>query len=127
VLPVPGEVRIDETGTTIRASIRKGLPDTVVSAGRDEAWVDLAAMAPPLVVRSRRPGDRLRPFGGPGSRKLQDVLVDAKIPREARDRVAVVADARGTIVWVAGVAAAEAGRVMALDADVVILQTKDSQ
>jgi tRNA(Ile)-lysidine synthase len=127
VLPVPGEVRIDETGTTIRASIRKGLPDTVVSAGRDEAWVDLAAMALPLVVRSRRPGDRLRPFGGPGSRKLQDVLVDAKIPREARDRVAVVADARGTIVWVAGVAAAEAGRVMALDADVVILQTKDSQ
>jgi tRNA(Ile)-lysidine synthetase-like protein len=90
--------------------------------------VDAGAIALPLVVRSRRPGDRVRPFGAPGSRKLQDVLVDAKIPREARDRVAVVADARGTLLWVAGVVAAEAGRVTAVDADVVILQmTKDSQ
>jgi tRNA(Ile)-lysidine synthase len=127
VLPVPGDVHIDETGATIRASIRKGLPATSVSAGRDEAWVALSAIALPLVVRSRRPGDRVRPFGAPGSRKLQDVLVDAKIPREARDEVALVVDARGTLLWVAGVAAAEAGRVTALDADVVILQLKDSQ
>jgi tRNA(Ile)-lysidine synthase len=128
VLPVPGDVHVVETGATIRASIRKGLPDTVPGAGRDEAWVALSAVTLPLVVRSRRPGDRLRPFGAPGSRKLQDVLVDAKVPREARDRVAVVADAQGTLLWVAGVAAAEAGRVTALDADVVILQiTKDSQ
>jgi tRNA(Ile)-lysidine synthase len=128
VHPVAGDVRIDETGTVIRASIRKGLPDRAGATGRDEAWVDARAIALPLVVRSRRPGDRVRPFGAPGSRKLQDVLVDAKIPREARDRVAIVADARGTLLWVAGVAAAEAGRVTAVDADVVILQmTKDSQ
>ena len=34
-----------------------------------------------LVVRTRRPGDRL----AGRSKKVQDVLVDAKVPREARD------------------------------------------
>jgi len=53
----------------------------------------------PLSVRSRLPGDRLRGAG----RKLQDALVDRKVPREARDRIAVIADARGDILWVVGV------------------------
>ena len=38
-------------------------------------------LAPGLVVRTRRPGDRL----AGRSKKVQDVLVDAKVPRAARD------------------------------------------
>ena len=37
-----------------------------------------------------------------GAKKLQDLLVDAKVPRGERDRVPVVADAEG-VVWVVGV------------------------
>ncbi|MFY0577690.1 tRNA lysidine(34) synthetase TilS [Cystobacter fuscus] len=47
----------------------------------------------PLTVRTRRVGDRVR--GPAGSRKLQDVLVDGRVPREHRDRVPVVTDAGG--------------------------------
>ena len=39
----------------------------------------------PLEVRARRPGDRIAPLGMSGSRKIQDVMVDAKIPRCRRD------------------------------------------
>ncbi len=39
------------------------------------------------VIRTRRPGDRIRPFGGPGSRKLQDYLTDRRIPEPFRDRI----------------------------------------
>ena len=39
------------------------------------------------VLRTRRPGDRIRPFGSAGSRKLQDYLTDRKIPEPFRDRI----------------------------------------
>jgi tRNA(Ile)-lysidine synthetase-like protein len=47
-------------------------------------------VAGPLVLRPRRPGDRVRTKAG--SKKVQDVLVDAKVPRPLRDLVPVVAD-----------------------------------
>ena len=39
------------------------------------------------VIRTRQPGDRIRPFGSNGSRKLQDYLTDRKIPEPFRDRI----------------------------------------
>lgn len=64
-----------------------------------------------LVVRSRRPGDRVCTAGG--TRKLQDVLVDAGVPRLIRDLIPVVA-LEGRVLWVPGIAAdaeaLEAGR-----------------
>ena len=53
---------------------------------------------PGLVVRSRRPGDRL----AGRRRKVQDVLVDAKVPREERDSWPLVATTGGEVVAVAG-------------------------
>lgn len=38
-----------------------------------------------LNVRFRTPGLTIRPWGGRGTRKLQDVFVDARVPREERD------------------------------------------
>ena len=57
---------------------------------------------PGLVVRSRRPGDRLTGR----ARKVQDVLVDAKVPREERDGWPLVATEEGAVVAVAGLAEA---------------------
>ncbi len=55
----------------------------------------------PLTVRTRQPGDRVR--GRAGSRKLQDVLVDRRIPAERRGALPVVVDAEGNLLWVPGV------------------------
>jgi tRNA(Ile)-lysidine synthetase-like protein len=63
-----------------------------------------AAVLGPLpaepVVRPRRPGDRVATAGG--TRKLQDELVDAGVPRAVRDLVPVVA-AGDRVLWVPGV------------------------
>jgi tRNA(Ile)-lysidine synthase len=51
-----------------------------------------AASVPwPLALRTRRPGDRFRPEGGRGTKKLKSWLIDRKVPREARDALIVVA------------------------------------
>ena len=72
----------------------------------DRWWValDATALDGPLALRRRRPGDRFRPAGGVGSRKLQDFFVDRKVPRALRDAWPILTTP-GAIVWVAGLRA----------------------
>jgi tRNA(Ile)-lysidine synthase len=71
---------------------------------------DADALAAPLEVRAWRAGDRMRPLGLGGSRTLQDLFTDRKVPRERRRLVPVVVS-EGEIAWVPGVAAGERFRV----------------
>ena len=110
---------------TLEVDVRPSLDGRVLESGRgDVAVVQAAAIEWPLAVRRRRPGDRFRPLGAPGTRKLKDVLIDRKIPRAERDRLAVVVDAAGHIVWVARVAIAHDCRVTKPAAKVVILTVR---
>jgi len=72
--------------------------------------VDAGRIVPPLTITHRAPGDRIRPLGFPFDKKLQDVLVDAHVPRLLRDTLPIVRDAAG-IVWIPGVTVAESKRV----------------
>jgi tRNA(Ile)-lysidine synthetase-like protein len=45
----------------------------------------------------------MRPVGAPGTRKLQDILTDARVPRHLRDRLPLVF-ADGRLAWVPGIA-----------------------
>jgi tRNA(Ile)-lysidine synthetase-like protein len=56
-------------------------------------------------VGFRRPGLKMRPLGGRGTRKLQDLFVDARVPREERDGWPLVF-AGERLAWVPGVAVA---------------------
>jgi tRNA(Ile)-lysidine synthase len=69
--------------------------------GPFHALCDAAKLGATLIVRSRRPGDRVRPLGLGGTRKVQDILVDDKVPRAQRDAVLVVEN-HDHIVWIPG-------------------------
>jgi tRNA(Ile)-lysidine synthase len=56
-----------------------------------------------VTVRAWRDGDRMRPVGVGGTKSLQDLFTDRKVPRALRRTLPVVESA-GEIVWVAGVA-----------------------
>lgn len=96
-LAVPGITRIPELGLRIVVA-REGhggrKPDGAIT-------LDEAKLPGPLAVRLRRPGDRIWPVGMAGSKKLQDILVDAKVPRWLRDRVPVLV-AGDEVLWVMG-------------------------
>jgi tRNA(Ile)-lysidine synthase len=97
-LALPG--RTDVAGWRVEAAV---LPTESATPAADayEAFLDLDALGSALTVRSRRPGDRLRPVGLGGEKKLQDLLVDAKVPRDQRDAVPLVCASWG-IAWVVG-------------------------
>jgi tRNA(Ile)-lysidine synthase len=58
----------------------------------------------PLVVRSRRPGDRIRLSGG--TKKVKKVLLESRIPPSERHRVPLIVDAEGQVLWIPGLARA---------------------
>jgi tRNA(Ile)-lysidine synthase len=83
--------------------------------------VDAAAVGRHLTIRSWAPGDRVQPLGLGGRKKLQDVFVDRKVPRDERVRVPVVVAADGRIVWVGGHVLSEPFRVTPRSEAVVVL------
>jgi tRNA(Ile)-lysidine synthase len=68
--------------------------------------VSVTGVTGPLTVRAWREGDRMRPSGLGGTKTLQDLFTDRKVPRELRRTLPVVV-AGDEIVWVAGVAVDE--------------------
>ena len=97
-LAVPGSVQAGGWTMTAKLAPAAAFSGT---AGPLESFLDADAITGRLRVRARRPGDRLRPLGLGGQKKVQDILVDAKVPAEDRDDVPVVCDGAG-VVWVAG-------------------------
>ncbi len=65
------------------------------------AVLDPELLRAPLSLRGWRPGDRFRPLGLGGRKKLQDFFVDAKVPREERGRLPLVLSGE-RIAWVGG-------------------------
>ncbi len=74
------------------------------AAGGDIAYFDAAGLRTPLSVRPLRAGDRIRPFGMKGERKVKEILIDRKVPKDARWGRPVVCDSEGTILWIPGLA-----------------------
>jgi len=118
-LQAPGEVEVRELG--LRFRLRRGR----VAAWMFTRQARRTALAGPLgagvEIRSRRPGDRLRPLGSPGTRRLKDVFIDRHLPRRQRDRwPLLVVD--GEIAWVPGIAIDERHRLGAGDQEVWIVE-----
>ena len=96
---VPGSAVSLASGWRISMELRGAV--TPQSPDLWEIAADADVLRAPLVVRSARPGDRIRPLGLRGSRKLQDIFVDRKLPRAHRWSFPVV-EAAGELLWVPG-------------------------
>jgi tRNA(Ile)-lysidine synthase len=124
-LSIPGTVDLASLGWTIAA--RPGVrPEPLSSSDWSMVAVAAGEMAMPLAVRTRRPGDRFRPLGLDGRKKLQDYFVDRKIARADRDKVPLVVDARDRIVWVVGQGISDDFRVTGGTEAVIILEARRS-
>jgi len=78
--------------------------------GGNSACFDPKKVSWPMLLRTMRPGDRMAPRGGRGTRKLSDLLIDAKIPKQERATLPVLCDASGEILYVPGLRPSQAGR-----------------
>lgn len=56
----------------------------------------------PLQIRGRKEGDRFEPFGMKGSKLLSDFLKDEKIEPLERDKVRILENGNGDLIWIIG-------------------------
>ena len=123
-LSIPGEVPLPLVGCALSAETSTGNFVELEAVGSDAAVVRRDLCGRQLRVRNRRPGDRFKPLGVGGRKKLQDFFVDRKVARQRRDTVPLVVDERDRIVWVAGYAIDEAFQVTDPAQAVLVLRLK---
>ena len=56
----------------------------------------------PLIIRSRKVGDKIYIKNMNGSKKVKDIFIDRKIPIQDRDLWPIVLDSKGSVVWIPG-------------------------
>ena len=99
---IPGRVCRPDLGWELEVST----PAPWAGILPENAWAavfDRDRLPPGLLVRSARPGDRMRPLGLRGRQKLQDLFVNAKVARSRRGTWPVLAGG-SEVLWVPGVA-----------------------
>lgn len=120
-LSIPGEVVLSPQRLAVSAAWGADRSTPAVSA----TGCLVAGVKLPLVIRSRRPGDRFQPPGlGGRSKKLQDYLVDRKVALAQRDLLPLVVDGDDRIVWIVGHAVSEDFRAGAPSSGVIFLKAR---
>jgi len=123
-LSIPGEVRVGPSGPQVSVEPLAAeivAPRATARSGA-VAWIRGDLVQGGLAVRNRRPGDRFRPVGLGGSKKLQDLFVDKKVAQADRDWVPIVVDESDRIIWVAGYGIDESFQVTDASQAVLVLR-----
>jgi tRNA(Ile)-lysidine synthase len=107
VLTIPGRCRFGEWEVLAEQGPEPPARDL---GSADDPLLDAGRLGKTLTVRAWREGDRMQPLGLRGSKSLQDLFGDRKVPRSLRGSLPVV-ESHGEIAWVAGVAVSERFRV----------------
>jgi tRNA(Ile)-lysidine synthase len=122
-LEIPGEAEFGDWSVYARMERVAQAAGGGFLPARGDALLSPQAIELPLTIRAWRHGDRMRPAGLDGTKTLQDVFTDNKVPREERERIPVV-ESGGTIVWVAGLAIGEDFRAAPYESEVLVLSAK---
>ncbi|MEM9557769.1 MAG: tRNA lysidine(34) synthetase TilS [Acidobacteriota bacterium] len=107
-LEIPGAVAIPELGCLVRIE-PCAVESWMFHGHARRAGLDLAGVER-VEIRNRRPGDRIRPLGGPGSKALKALFIDRRIPRHRRDTLPLLV-IDDHIAWVPGVTIDERHRL----------------
>lgn len=113
VLPRPGMV--------FRGRRATAKPRAADFDDRTRAYCDAASLRFPLEVSARKPGDRYRPLGAPGTKTLKEILRAKRIPADVRSALPIIRSDK-EIVWAPGLPVAERFKVTAKTKAVFVIE-----
>jgi len=120
-----GETLVADACFAFRASIFEARRGIVMPARLSEALFDADRLDQRLVVRNFVRGDRIRPFGIEGERKLTDVFIDKKLPRERRANWPLVVSG-DEIIWVPALVRSGAALVTPVTRTILRVKAKET-
>ncbi len=99
-IPIPGHAVSSVLKIKVKTSLFEEVPKN--NPVKDIEFFDYSAILLPITLRNRLPGDFIYPVRLRGKRKkLQDLFVDLKIPRVARDTIPLIATPE-RVLWIVG-------------------------
>lgn len=103
----PATILLPQTNDRITCSIT-----TVMDEPENDkiAYFDYDRIQQQLIIRTRVPGDRIWIEGLAGHKKVKDIFIDNKIPREERERIPLLF-AGDALLWIVGVRKSSYGKV----------------
>ncbi len=117
---------IDEIGYTVEAEIMSKERCKTLLSGTNIKAFDLDKIKGNIVVRNRRTGDKIKPVGFGGTKKIKDIFIDKKIPFSQRGNIPIFADDE-KIIWVFGHEISEESKIDETTTQVVRLTVKQNK
>ena len=68
--------------------------------GNDICRLNTKNITLPLYFRNKLPGDKISLYNSPGTRKISDIFIDKKVPKEKRETYPILVDAKDQIIWI---------------------------
>jgi len=121
-----GALRIPAAGLTLHGRIipRPGL-DSFRFDDERRVYCDASKLEFPLRVRNRRSGDRYRPLGAPGAKKIKEILRAKGMPLAERARRPVILSG-ARMVWMPGLGVAEEFKVGPKTTRVLVIDKREN-
>ena len=94
-IPSNGFIKIKEIGTIIETQVLNINKYKRSKSDKSSKWFDFNKIKGGIVVRNRRSGDKIKLSGG--SKKVKDLFIDIKVPKEDRCKIPIIADSQGIL------------------------------
>ncbi len=91
-------------------------------ADKNLAYIDANLLIFPLVIRYKQDGDKFKPLGMKSFKKLSNFFVDEKVPLPQKEKVPLLINGNGEMVWVMGMRQDERYKVSATTKKVAIFE-----
>jgi len=99
---IPGFTELTEGQIRMETQILEGKREYSSLNPSMQAFLDFEKTGFIIKARFFRPGDRFRPLGVSGNKKLKSFFIDSKIPRHVRHKIPILTNDKDDIIWVYG-------------------------
>ena len=99
---IPGFTELTEGQIRVETQILEGKREYSSLNPNMQAFLDLEKTGFIIKARFFRSGDRFRPLGVLGNKKLKSFFIDSKIPRHVRHKIPILTNDKDDIIWVYG-------------------------
>ena len=126
------QLEIPEAGKVIIMGMMDGLQSGVHGlllqkrVSNDEAWFDADEVLFPLHIRSRKPGDKIHTVGLNGNKKVKDMFIDLKIPPSQRERIPLILDRAGRVLWIPEIRRSNHALIQSSSRNILHMKIKDT-
>jgi tRNA(Ile)-lysidine synthase len=127
-LQIPGQIRLGDysiEAAVIQAN-EKEFNKLKVEKNSFIEWFDLNKIKHPLLIRSRKAGDRFVPLGLNKEKKVGKFITDARIPQQLRLKLLIVTDSE-KIIWLWPVRTSDRTKVTNTTNKILQLRINDIQ